>query len=326
MKDISFIIPVYNAPLDKLEECICSILKIKSKFDIEIVVIDDGSEGYIKEFFEEKFIEEVIYKYKANGGVSSARNAGLDIAEGKFVFFADADDKIIADAFEKMDLIDKYQFIIFDIDVIENSKESTWKVLNCEPGKLQREEVIEELLTSNRMNSPCSKLFLYECIKRNNIRFDESMITGEDLNFVIDFTKCVTDIYYTGKNAYCYQREEASRIARIRKFPETYLDNISFLRDKLEGLIYEYGLEGKYADLLNMDHTESLYNYLSDLMTLKMCTPARKARVYDEIKRVKINCAVGSRKMRMKYHLIRHRRWALMYVLAYIRKQYLKLK
>lgn len=89
-----------------------------------------------------------------------------------------------------------------------------------------------------------SETNLYEphhncCIKQNGIRFDENMVTGEDMNFVIDYIQCITSIYYTGKSSYCYQREEASRVTRIKKFPEIYLSNLSDLRDKLETLIKE---------------------------------------------------------------------------------------
>lgn len=86
MKDISFIVPVYNTPIDKLEKCIKSILKLKKKFNIEIIIVDDGSEENIGAFFKNKFVGEIRYFYKENGGVSSARNKGLSIATGKFVF------------------------------------------------------------------------------------------------------------------------------------------------------------------------------------------------------------------------------------------------
>lgn len=326
MKDISFIIPVYNTPIDKLGNCIKSILTVKKKFDIEIIVIDDGSEENINTFFKKHFFKEVRYFYKENGGVSSARNEGISIAEGKFVFFVDADDIILEDAFDNINIKDEYQLILFDIDVIENSKNSIWKVLNCNSGVIQKNDIIVELVTSNKMNSPCSKLFLNECIKQNNIRFDESMVTGEDMNFVIDFIKCVTEIYYTGKSAYCYQREEASRITRIKKFPEIYFNNLSFLRDKLEKLIDEYNMESKYKLLLNIDHVESLYNYISDLITLKMCSKERRNRVSNEIRQLEINCSNVSRKKQIKYHLLYHNNWFLIYVLAYIRRIYLRFK
>lgn len=326
MNDISFIIPVYNTPVEKLENCINSILKLKKKFDIEIIVVDDGSEENIGAFFKNHFIGEVKYLYKENGGVSSARNRGLSAVEGRFVFFADADDMILENAFDAIDLMNQYQLILFDIDVIENSKNSVWKVLDCKVGKVQKHDVISELVTSNKMNSPCSKLFLYECIEKNNIRFDESMVTGEDMNFVIDFMRHATDIYYTGESAYCYRREESSRINRIKNYPDIYFDNLSFLRGKLERLIEEYGLESNYKAQMNIDHVGSLYNYLSDLITLKMCTAERKNRAQNEIKQLKIANSAMSSKAKMKYYLLRNENWMMIYILAYIRKVYLRLK
>lgn len=81
------------------------------------------------------------------------------------------------------------------------------------------------------------------------VMFDENIVTGEDMNFVIDYTQCATNIYYTGKSAYCYQREEASRIKRIKEFPDVYLSNLSFLRNKLEKMIKIYNLNSTYIDM-----------------------------------------------------------------------------
>ena len=167
MKDISVIIPVYNTPLDKLEKCIESVLKLKNKCDIEVLIIDDGSKDYIKKFFKEKFIGEVVYQYKKNGGVSSARNMGLNIATGKFVCFVDADDIIVEDAFADLEKTEDYQMILFDMAVLENNKKDIWKVLKCNRGIVGKKEILIELLTSNRMNSPCAKLFSNECIQKN---------------------------------------------------------------------------------------------------------------------------------------------------------------
>lgn len=326
MKDISFIIPVYNTPIDKLKKCIESILRLQKKFNIEIVVVDDGSKEFIKAFFQEEFVGDVRYLYKENGGVSSARNAGITIAEGRYISFVDADDLILEDAFCGIDISNKYQFIIFDIDVVENRKKSTWKVVDCNPGIIEKKDVIRELVVSSRMNSPCSKLFLNSCINENNIRFDENMVTGEDMNFVIDYTQCVTNIYYTGKSAYCYQREEASRIKRIKEYPDIYLSNLSFLRNKLEKMIEAYSLSNTYINLLNMNHVEGIYNYVSDLMMLDLCTSKERDNISDEIQNLNIECSNASRKKRIKYELLSHKNWILIYMLAHLRKMYLQLK
>lgn len=326
MKDISFIIPVYNTPIDKLKKCIESILGLQKKFDIEIVVVDDGSKEFVKTFFQEEFVDDVRYIYKKNGGVSSARNVGISVAEGKYISFVDADDLILEDAFDGIDISNEYQFIIFDIDVVENCKKSTWKVVNCNPGMIEKKDVIKELVISNRMNSPCSKLFLNSCVNQNNIRFDENIVTGEDMNFVIDYTQCATNIYYTGKSAYCYQREETSRIKRIKEFPDVYLSNLSFLRNKLEKMIKIYNLDSTYIDMLNIDHVEGIYNYVSDLMILNLCTCKVRKNILDEIQSLNIECSNASRKKRIKYELLSHEKWVLIYMIARLRKIYLQLK
>lgn len=329
MKDISFIVPVYNTPTGKLEKCIESIFLLNNKFDIEIIVVDDGSKDFIRTYFQKKIVGELVYIYKENRGVSSARNVGLNIAKGKYICFVDSDDVILEDAFKDIkdiDFIDKYQFIIFDLDVIENGRKFTWKVLDCEPGRIEQKDVIEELIKSSKMNSPCSKLFLNDHIKQNNIRFNENMITGEDKNFVIDYIQCATGVYYTGRSAYCYQREEVSRTIRIKKFPDLYLNNISSLRNESESLIKEYNLDDKYLSILNADHVEGLYNYISDLMMLKLCTSKRKENVSNELQILKFDSTKVSQKKRLKYKLLCYKKWKLIYILAVVRKIYLRFK
>lgn len=326
MCDVSFIIPIYNTPIKKLENCINSILELKNKIDFEIIAIDDGSEQFIKKFFQQNFLEDVKYIFKNNGGVSSARNFGLKVATGKFIFFVDADDQIINDTFNLFDVYEKYEFVIFDLDVIENSKHCKWNALNCIPGKISKNEVIKELVTSSKMNSPCSKLFLNKIIKQHDIRFDENMVTGEDLNFVIDYTQFVSNIYYTGMSAYCYEREESSRVTRIKNYPEKYFRNLSFMRGKLEFLIESYEMNSKFLNVLNIDHIESMYNYISDLMMLKLCTNERKESVITDIKKLKVDCSGIPMKKRLKYELLLNEKWFLINMLAYLRKLYLKVK
>ena len=70
MCDVSFIIPIYNTPIKKLENCINSILELKNKIDFEIIAIDDGSEQFIKKFFQQNFLEDVKYIFKNNSSSS----------------------------------------------------------------------------------------------------------------------------------------------------------------------------------------------------------------------------------------------------------------
>lgn len=100
MCEISIIVPVYNVE-KYLEKCVDSILNQTFK-DFELILVDDGSpdnSGLICDQYAEKD-SRVKVIHKENGGLSSARNAGIDIARGKYLGFIDSDDYIAEDMYE----------------------------------------------------------------------------------------------------------------------------------------------------------------------------------------------------------------------------------
>lgn len=112
-KSISFIIPIYNSE-KTIEDCIESIIKNKKNYDIEIVLINDGStdnsENVCKKYLE-KYKNNIIkyYNFK-NQGVSSARNHGIELATKDWIFFIDSDDKLKENAIDYLNyLIEKAQ-------------------------------------------------------------------------------------------------------------------------------------------------------------------------------------------------------------------------
>ncbi len=99
---ISVIVPVYNVE-KYLEKCLDSIVN-QTLRDIEIICINDGStdaSGAILEKFN-KNDERIVVVNKRNGGLTSARNAGLEIAKGEFIGFVDSDDWVDLDFYEKL--------------------------------------------------------------------------------------------------------------------------------------------------------------------------------------------------------------------------------
>ena len=99
---ISVIVPVYNVE-KYLRKCIDSLTNQTLK-DIEIILVNDGSTDNSGSIIDEyaKQDKRVIAIHKENGGQSSARNMGLDIAKGKYVGFIDSDDWIELDMYENM--------------------------------------------------------------------------------------------------------------------------------------------------------------------------------------------------------------------------------
>ena len=97
---ISIIVPVYNVE-QYLDDCLISIINQTYK-NIEIILIDDGSTDKSGKICDEyaKKDSRIIVIHKENGGVSSARNAGLRIAKGAYIGFVDPDDWIAEDMYE----------------------------------------------------------------------------------------------------------------------------------------------------------------------------------------------------------------------------------
>ena len=126
-KKISVIIPVYNVE-KYIRECLDSVLEQSLK-DIEIVCVNDGStdgsRGVLSEY--EAGDKRIIVLDKENGGLSSARNSGIDIAQGKYVLFLDSDDllnseealSILYDKAEK-EVLDQ---LYFDAEVFFENEE-----------------------------------------------------------------------------------------------------------------------------------------------------------------------------------------------------------
>lgn len=96
---VSFIIPYHNEPADMLRACISSITSLSlTRAEREIIVIDDGSDHCpVEELHEAQ--QEITYVRQENAGLSAARNHGLELAQGQYIQFVDADDYLIPCAY-----------------------------------------------------------------------------------------------------------------------------------------------------------------------------------------------------------------------------------
>ena len=98
MNLVTVIVPTYNTS-KYIKKCIDSILNQTFK-NIELIVIDDGSTDNTKDIIEKVNDKRLKYVYKENGGVSSARNLGIDLSTGNYIMFVDSDDYIDKDFIE----------------------------------------------------------------------------------------------------------------------------------------------------------------------------------------------------------------------------------
>ena len=183
---VSVIIAAYNAE-KYLEETLDSVTH-QTLDAYEIIVVNDGSTDRTGEILENYRAEYKNLKviHKENGGPSSARNAGLDIAEGEFVFFFDSDDILVPDALEELynrAVEQKADLVIASYDIFDRYK--TFPVHNI--NNLIKMDTIEKYdLMILWTFSLCNKLFRKSLIDQFHFRFPP-VSYSEDGAFVMEY-------------------------------------------------------------------------------------------------------------------------------------------
>ena len=189
MPQISIIVPVYKVK-DYLCQCIDSILE-QTFCDFELILVDDGSpdnSGMICDEYSRKD-SRVRVIHKENGGVSSARNAGIEAAQGEYIAFVDADDWLAEDFLEKavtacrekeLDL-----YMTGSIQFTAEDEQPSFVIGATYQGSTRdiTGEQMCDLLEKSYGSSCWGKLIKRDCIGK--LRFDTSMSFGEDLKFVL---------------------------------------------------------------------------------------------------------------------------------------------
>ena len=204
---ISIIVPVYKVE-KYLPRCINSILA-QTFTDFELLLIDDGSpdkSGEICDEYAQKDSRIRVF-HKENGGVSSARNVGLDNAKGEWVCFVDSDDYIenIWFSFLGKKTIKSIDLICFGATYHNSTK----VVYSISPkSHLYTQEKITDFITkySNTciINAPWTKFFKRTIIQNYNLRFEEDLSIGEDLLFNLKFIAITNSILVYEFCAYNY--------------------------------------------------------------------------------------------------------------------------
>lgn len=220
---IDIIIPVYNA--DKyLKRCVDSIL-MQTNPNWNMILIDDGSmdnSGNLCDFYAEKY-SNITAIHKPNGGVSSARNAGIDNSSNEYIMFVDSDDWVQQDLLEKLLGKKSEADVIVGGYTVEGIPSIGSQML---PDRYlvigEIGEVFPRMLETNLANSPVSKVYKRSII--GNQRFDETVALGEDFLFNLDyFRKCKT-IEIVECDSYIYDCTNTE--SATKRFREKDIDQI----------------------------------------------------------------------------------------------------
>lgn len=267
---ISVIVPVYKAE-NYLHRCVDSLLA-QTFQDFEILLVDDGSPDRSGEICDEyaKKDERVRVFHKENGGVSSARNLGLDHAVGEYICFVDSDDWVEKEMFttltssvqnrKNLDILFfgfQYEFIDVDRKLYSYDK---CKLKNiCSETK---EEVLSAcfFLEKNKMFGwTWNKLFRRELIEDEVLRFDETISLQEDHLFTLNYIRYANNLQILAYYPYHYRILSNSLMKR----------KYSYLKNKEIALLLLHArlsIIGSNISLVAISYLE--YTYQSFLMSL----------------------------------------------------------
>ena len=222
---ISVIVPIYNAEA-YLQACLDS-LRSQSFTDFEVWLIDDGSQdrsGAICDSFTQQDTRFQVV-HKSNGGVSSARNKGLEQANGDWICFVDADDEVGSDYLRQLyqaTTFKESQLIIQGFQtLLPNQKQ--FRTFREHIYRSDEVFVAFQQLRIHRCGFPFGKLYSSTIINEQGLRFDEEIHYAEDVMFMLHYLCFVSSIHtIEGAEYHYYIRNNSSLSQRIFSFESEY--------------------------------------------------------------------------------------------------------
>lgn len=236
---VSVVIPVYNVE-DYLDRCVRSVLE-QTLSDLQIILVDDGSPdrcpGMCDDYARQDPRIQVIHK--RNGGLASARNAGMKAATGKWLFFLDSDDWLEPDGLERL----YNEAEARDVDFVRyRSIRSGWPgmaphapcmveaVRELHEGFYDEDAIVKELyprllatseLTMGAVVGACSSLYRMDFLRENDLMFYEEVKFSEDLVFSARVVRAAKRFYFLdapGVYHYFYNPNSISKSFRAGRW------------------------------------------------------------------------------------------------------------
>ena len=233
MIKFSVIVPIYNVE-KYVDNCIQSIVNQDYK-DFECILVDDGSTDLSPKICDKygKIDDRIVVIHKKNGGLSDARNAGMEIAKGDYYLFVDGDDYIDSDTLQILAEYLKYDsdIIVYDFNTIDSNGKLIWKSdYSGKNYKFSDEKdvfdyIAKKFWKSDIAWSACNKVYKSRIIKENNIKFiDNKKVFSEDGLFNMFYLQHTKKIISVGKPLYHYVQRSGSlmqddeKIIKVKQF------------------------------------------------------------------------------------------------------------
>ncbi len=210
---VSIIVPVYNSE-KTIDRCVQSIIE-QTYQDLQIILVDDGSTDSSQDKCKAwtKKDKRVIVITKQNGGVSSARNAGLEQVQGEYVGFVDSDDVIMSTYIEK--LLSMIKDNQADMSICKSKKTVEEQVGNFQTIVYDTEAMLDNLLYGKISTGVWGMLVKAEIITVNGLRFAEGYKYSEDLHMVWRLANYSKKTAFTKERHYVYFETEGSAMTKF---------------------------------------------------------------------------------------------------------------
>ena len=247
MPKVSIIMPVYNVE-DYIEKSIESVINQTLK-DIEIIIVNDGSQDNSKELLQKylKNNNNIIYLEKENGGLSSARNFGIKYATGEYIAFLDSDDFVEVNMYEEMYNVAKKE----NADMVEC--DFIWEYPNKkikDIGKLyfSKKEAIEKARVV-----AWNKIIRRDILQKTKIEFPNGL-RYEDIEFFYKILPYLDKISFVKKNFVHYVQRQNSIVntqnIRTKEIFNVFNNVIKYYKEKNIYEEYKEELEYTYIRIL----------------------------------------------------------------------------
>ena len=270
---VSVIVPVYNVA-DFLPQCLNSI-KRQMYDNLEIILVDDGSTdgspAILDEFAKNEKRAKVIHQN--NMGVSAARNAGLDIATGKWIAFVDSDDWLERDYIDRMvDAAElhetKFSFCSLSL---ENGQRGQISILPLKTGKHTAKEAMPYIFTQNGKGSGIYQgLFDREIIEKEKIRFDTNVRRYEDLLFYSLYMPQVNEVAVVNHPLYHFNQTPESIKHKYKVYTLGRADDAEYLYTTFESNLMLYGVDERiYERGLKMAYVDFIIKFAANIWDKK---------------------------------------------------------
>ena len=278
---ISIIIPVYNVE-SFLSQTIESVINQTFK-DWELILVDDGSTDYSSVICDEySDTDNRIYViHKKNGGISSARNVGIEHAVGDYIVFWDSDDICSEDYLESMYnyACDTNADVVYsDTIFISENENVTHSEKSKQPLTIYTKEYLVQL-PFEFYNTVWGKIYKKSIILNNNIRFDNHINRGEDTLFIYMIALCIDTVVHSRDKFVNYRIRSGSLMrSAITNVPSLFIQSLAKYKNLLcfvekhnvEEIALSFKLKWHAAYLVICDFNRSVSNFSEFRLNLEL--------------------------------------------------------